>query len=256
VDSPHFGDVIITVGLAGSAEVLLFPASAGELGAGHKAPSVPNWLACTTIGAGDAYVLYGVCRHRYAHSIHSAPTDSGSPEFGSSVSRVAVTLRYQRRSYCDVQSRLLLRAQCAAPPRAEGSAAAHSTVAAADPSPSPPLTSAEERACLAPAEDFAPGTIVDVMAITNPERNPFTQPAVVLGQLLCRPRRGGSTSAPVRRLRVQYLSDRRTVASAPEALLEFDEVDPETAVRSSVVTISRCYEEHPELREQAPGEHA
>ena len=256
VDSPHFGDVIVTIGLAGSADVLLFPASSGELGGGyasrherHKAPSVPDWLACTTIHAGEAYVLYGICRQRYAHSIVSSPTDACSPEFGPSVSRVAVTLRYQRRSYCDVQSRLLLRAQrAAAPLHIEGRSAASST--ATDPSPSPPLTPAEEKARSAAVEDFAPGAIVDVLATTNPRRNPFTQPALVLGFVLRRPERGGSSSALVRRLRVQYLSDGRTVAAAPEAVLEFDDVDPETAVRSSAATVRRCYEEHPELREQ------
>ena len=46
-----------------------------------------------------------------------------------------------------------------------------------------------------------------------------------------------------------------------EALLEFDDVDPEMAVRSTAATIRRCCEEHPELaserarkREQASRE--
>ena len=85
------------------------------------------------------------------------------------------------------------------------------------------------------------------MATTNPKRNPFTQPALVLGRVLRRPARGGSSSALVPLLLVQYLSDGRTVAAAPEALLEFDDVDPETAVRSTAATIRRCCEEHPEL---------
>ncbi len=263
VDSPHFGDVIVTVGLAGSAEVLLSPASASGLGTGwvsrherYRPPPVPGWLQCNTVHAGEAYVLYGICRQRYAHSIFSAPTDPCSPEFGSSVSRVALTLRYQRRSYCDVESRELLRAQRgAAPPMAPPHSKSHSkshaaaSSTASDPSPPPP-TPAEERAHCTPYEDFAPGTVIDVKATMNPERNPFTQPALVLGHILSRPRGGGSSSAPVRRLRVQYLSDGRTVAVAPEALLEFDSVDPEKAVRSSAATVRRCCEEHPELRER------
>ena len=47
---------------------------------------------------------------------------------------------------------------------------------------------------------------------------------------------------------MQYLSDGRTVAAAPEALLEFDDVDPEMAVRSTAAGRSAAAaREHPEL---------
>ena len=56
-------------------------------------------------------------------------------------------------------------------------------------------------------------------------------------------------SARVPMLYVQYLCDRRTPASAAEALLEFDWVRPETVAPSDAATVRRCLEQHAELKE-------
>ena len=239
LDSPHFGDVIITVGLAGNADVRLRRAAHSKLGGGWqgktertRAPDVPLWLEVSRVGVGDAYSLAGCCRHRYEHKILSDPTDAHSPEFGAGVSRVAVTLRYFRRSFCQVETRRLL------------------TGAQPSLSQQRPLTAAEELARNVPAAPSQQFCVVDVKATHNRERNPFTYPGVVLGSAMRRPDLpdgGSSTAEPVERmLYVQYLCDRRTPAMPAEAVLETEWVSADSGVLSNETTVRRCHEEHPD----------
>ena len=245
LDSSHFGDVIITVGLCGEADVLLRrkrnqkQTIGGSLTAsryGSAVPEPPDWLKNTLVGEGDAYVLAGLSRWRFEHSISAVVNQVAAPEYGPGVARVAVTLRYFRRSFCHVETRRLLR---------EVTLSSTSSSSTA-----PQLTEAEQRARdwhEAPMESNA---LIDVKAVTNPSQNPFTYPAIVLGRQLWRPAFGGSSSVRVQMLRVQYLCDRRTPSTAAEAVGEFDWVDEDTGTRCSAATIQRCCEEHTELRER------
>ena len=288
LDSPHFGDVIITVGLTGSAAVQLKRASKDKLGvkAQHLVPSPPLWLATTFTSEGEAYVLSGPSRHRYEHRITADPTLPNAPEYGEGVARVGLTLRYFRRSFCQVETRRLVTdptiANAAATPAAPTPAASAATVAegatasttasssssaaagaaGAPPAWPTPLTEAEQQACEALPASAEPHSVIDVKAATNPKRNPFTYPALVLGSELRVPDRGGpvakflasgrgsgTPSAAVRMLCVQFLSDRRTTAVAAEAAVEGDWVHASMGIASTEATVRRCCQENPMLAE-------
>ena len=258
-DSAHFGEVIITVGLAGNAEVLLRRASHSKLGGGwqsqqerNRVPDVPNWLILSRIGVGDAYSLVGCSRYRYEHKVISDIGDVNSPEFGTGVSRVAMTLRYFRRSFCQVETRRLLSASTSTE-ASEGSSSAHHHDAGS--SQLPPLTAAELLARslpVAPSRQFA---IVDVKATLNSQRNPFTFPALVLGSAdRAPPGESGKAAVPVPSLYVQYLCDRRTPAMPAEAVKEREWVTADVGVETTEATARRCREEHPELAELTQGQ--
>ena len=98
---------------------------------------------------------------------------------------------------------------------------------------------------MAPSQQFS---VVDVKAVHNQLRNPFTYPGVVLGSAMRRPDPpdgGSSTAEPVPMLYVQYLCDGRTPAMPAEAVIEAEWVTADSGVLSNEATARRCREEHP-----------
>ena len=246
VDSASFGDVIVTVGLTGNADVMLTRDAKGRRdGFASKAQRVefaelPDWLRREhTICEGEAYVLYGCVRWKYQHAVwaHNGPTD---PAYGSGISRVAVTLRYVRRSFCIVRTRQLMQ------PRADGSMASPQKRPAGAAKPPTKAEAAALEASEGPP--FAPDTLVEARVHRNSGKYPFTYPALVLGTTHVRPARGGSSSALIPKLSVQFLCDRRTAADASQAAAEYEHLDVDGATRSAPSVVARCVEEHPELQ--------
>ena len=180
-DHPAYGDVIITVGIAGQAEVVLTKEAKSTIGSSTVVPI----LRRRTIKAAMAYCLYGQSRcgtstssrrdtsmtcprhvsRRWKVKHDVLVSDSVPPLDGLvmmdqqkkagytvPVARVAVTLRYFRRSWCE----LLLKARQPSPPLA----------------PPPPAVEA--------------GDIVDVFSYgpggspANRREYPYTYPAIVV----------------------------------------------------------------------------
>jgi len=141
VDSPKYGEVIVTVGLVGGVQV--------TLALKHKPV---DSFSGVEILAGHAYAIFGYARHRLSHEVWCPPTSILSPECridayggrakGAGVpARVGLTLRYFRRSFCELGL-----GPARVPPRHVGSV----------------------------------GEIVMVKDNMNPKQNPFTYPAWVL----------------------------------------------------------------------------
>ena len=240
VDSPKFGDVIITVGLCGGADIIL--KQAREFGSGHphkqKRRSMPQWLEQPhPVQAGDAYVLSALSRWKLTHQVWSW-NQVNAPEYGPSTARVAVTLRYFRRSWLRLETRRILHKS-----RQEGTA----------------LTSAEEAevAEVGRTSTFTPGMIVDVKVRQNASRYPFTYPAIVLAieaRELGGFGRGSPGSNKPLSLRVQFLSDRRVLANAAEAADEPEEWIPASnAIPSAPCVAKRVLEEYPQLSRYVTG---
>ena len=104
-ESPGYGDVIITIGFGGVAELRMKEKKNGPV------------LHRALIGEGDAYALYGFSRHRLLHGVKCPQNENGEPhDFLMNFrindagrpedqipSRIGLTLRYFRRSWLELQ---------------------------------------------------------------------------------------------------------------------------------------------------------
>lgn len=108
IDTEGYGDVIITVGIFGEADITLDYAAQKDVGKTQILPVARK----AVIGEGMAYVIWGQSRWKMKHDAiigkceQSIPgvklMDGGKPV---SIARCGVTLRYYRRSWCILQQR-------------------------------------------------------------------------------------------------------------------------------------------------------
>ena len=268
-DDPSYGDVIITVGLCGTADVKLTPHTGQKLLNEPIASRLPSWITSAhQVGEGHAYLLGGPARWKLNHMIWSHLSDATDPGYGPSVSRVAVTLRYFRRTFCLLQSlqprrsaggggssaaadpgRVKRRENRAAVNAGKGRVEAEDTAKVKAAEAVASKRAMEEAKALMRAAVYEVGYIVDVRTEVNTGQYPFTYPCLVLERAEKEEGSGGCSSSEQKSMQilVQYLCDGNTACDELQALEEdLEWIDVEKALPSPWRTVRKCVEAHGE----------